>query len=71
MVRVEVLGFARFILKLRQQHPFRADSLLAARLDAGAYADLVGLSSGRLTALADGSKEDDQRRKHDDLTPTD
>jgi hypothetical protein len=56
---------------LKHQHPCRADSLLFARLNAGAYADLVGLSSGRLTAFADGLEEEDPRANHGDLTPSD
>lgn len=71
MVRVGVLDFARFSLMLRHQPPCRAGSLLAARLDAGAYEDLVGLSSGRLTAFTDGLKEDDPITNHGDLTPID
>jgi hypothetical protein len=70
MVRFGVLNFARFFLMLRRQHLCRSGSLLAERLDAGAYADLVCLSSGRLTAFADGLKEDDPRTYHGDLTPT-
>jgi len=70
MVRFGVLNFARFFLMLRHQHRCRSGSLLAERLDAGAYADLVCLSSGRLTAFADGLIEDDPRTNHADLTPT-
>ncbi|MFY9706391.1 MAG: hypothetical protein WBV95_06670 [Desulfobacterales bacterium] len=56
---------------LRHQHLCRTGSLLAERLDAGAYADLVCLSSGRLTAFADGLEEEDPSMNHGDLTPTD
>jgi hypothetical protein len=71
MVRLRVLGFARFSLMLRHQHPCRAGSVLAVRLDAGAYADLAGLSSGWLTVFADSLQEEDPRTNHGDLTPTD
>ncbi|MGB5616477.1 MAG: hypothetical protein WBM78_06540 [Desulfobacterales bacterium] len=36
-----------FFVMLDHLHPGRTGSLLAARLDAGEYADLVDLSSGR------------------------
>jgi hypothetical protein len=57
MVGLGVLDFARFSLMLRQQYPCRAESLLAAWLDAGAYAELVGLSSARLTFLPTASNK--------------
>jgi len=56
---------------VKHQHPCRAASLLFARLYAGAYADPSGLSSGGLTAFADGLKEEDPRTNYGGLTPTD
>jgi hypothetical protein len=71
MVRAEVLGFAWFFFMLKHQHPCRADSLLFARLYAGAYEDPFGLSSGGLTTFTDGFKEEDPGMNHGGLTPTD
>jgi hypothetical protein len=58
-------------MMLRHQHLCRTGSRLAERFDAGAYADLAWLSSGRLTAFADGLEEEDPSTNHGDLTPTD
>jgi hypothetical protein len=55
----------------KHQPACRADSLLFARLYAGAYADPFGLSSGGLTAFADGLEKEDPGTNHGGLTPTD
>lgn len=46
LVNVGVPGFRGFFVMLGHRHPCRSGSRLAERLDAGAYADLFGLSSG-------------------------